>query len=48
MRNCDAIAIRTCMRKNHEKWRCVLSDSGFADGYISKFEQNLTDLVSHE
>ncbi|KAL0774222.1 hypothetical protein Bca101_039373 [Brassica carinata] len=33
------------VRKNHEKWRCVLSDSGFADGYISKFEQNLTDLV---
>ncbi|KAF2574398.1 hypothetical protein F2Q70_00004891 [Brassica cretica] len=33
------------VRKNHDKWRCVLSDSGFADGYISKFEQNLTDLV---
>lgn len=33
------------VRKNHEKWRCVLSDSGFADGYISKFEQNLIDLV---
>ncbi|XP_019088022.1 PREDICTED: anthocyanidin 3-O-glucoside 2'''-O-xylosyltransferase [Camelina sativa] len=33
------------VRKNHDKWRCVLAESGFADGYIDKFEQSLIELV---
>ncbi|CAL9243482.1 unnamed protein product [Arabidopsis halleri] len=33
------------VRKNHDKWRCVLTDSGFSDGYIDKFEKNLIKLV---
>lgn len=33
------------VKRNHEKWREMVSEAGFMSGYVDRFVQNLKQIV---